>query len=110
MKTYVAKQFGDEKAKACIREITLAVRQLETFPKAGSCLEEIIEYPTDYHYLIVKPNYIFYRIEGNIVRIIRILNEKQDFCRYFLGLAVFPKREKITGKSRTHGVWQLPYS
>lgn len=87
VKTYVAKQFGDEKAKACIREITLAVRQLETFPKAGSCLEEIIEYPTDYHYLIVKPNYISYRIEGNIVRIIRILNEKQDFLQILFGIS-----------------------
>lgn len=57
------------------------------FQKRVLVLEEIIEYPTDYHYLIVKPNYIFYRIEGNIVRIIRILNEKQDFLQILFGIS-----------------------
>lgn len=51
------------------------------FPDEGPYLQDLIEYPTDYHYLLRKPNYIFYRIEGNAVRIIRILNEKQDFLR-----------------------------
>ena len=56
VKAYVAEQFGGDKAKACIKEITSTARQLEIFPQEGPCLEDIIEYPTDYRYLVVKPN------------------------------------------------------
>lgn len=86
IKTYVSKQFGGNKAKACVSEITSTVRQLELFPEEGLCVEDLIEYPTDYHYLVVKPNYVFYRVENDIVRVIRILNEKQDFLRILFGI------------------------
>ena len=56
------------------------------FPGKGSRLEALIEYPTDYHYLVVKPNYVFYRVEGDTVRVIRILNEKQDFLQILFGI------------------------
>ena len=82
-----SKQFGGDRAKICAREIATTVRQLEMFPDKGSCLQDLIEYPTDYHYLVVKPNYIFYRIEGDTVRIIRILNEKQDFLQILFGIS-----------------------
>ena len=87
IKTYIAKQFGEDKAKACVKEITSTAKQLELFPREGSCLEDLIEYPTDYHYLVVKPNYVFYRVEGDIVRIIRVLNEKQDFLQILFGIS-----------------------
>ena len=60
---------------------------METFPEEDPCLEDLIEYPTDYHYLVVKPNYIFYRIDDDIVRIIRILNDKQDFLQILFGIS-----------------------
>ena len=83
IKTYIAKQFGENKAKACVREITSTVRQLEKYPEEGPCVEDLIEYPTDYRYLVVRPNYVFYRIEKDMVKVIRILNEKQDFLQIF---------------------------
>lgn len=87
IKAYVSRQFGEDKAKVCVREITSTAKQLELFPREGSCLEDLIAYPTDYHYLIVKPNYIFYRIESDTVRIIRILNERQDFLQILFGIS-----------------------
>lgn len=86
IKTYITEQFGAERAKACIQELVTTARQLEIFPEEGLCLEGLIECPTDYRYLVVKPNYIFYRIEGDSVRIIRILHEKQDFLRILFGI------------------------
>jgi toxin ParE1/3/4 len=44
-------------------------------------------YPTDYYYLIVKPHSIFYRLEDDIVRIICILNKKQDFLQVLFGFS-----------------------
>ena len=87
IKAYVTKQFDEGKAKACVKEITSTAKQLGLFPGEGPCLEDLIEYPTDYHYLVVKPNYIFYRVEGDTVRVIRILNEKQDFLQLLFGIS-----------------------
>lgn len=87
IKVYVAKQFGEGKAKVCAEEITSTAKQLEMFPEEGPRLENLIEYPTDYYYLIVKPNYVFYRVEGDTVRVIRILNEKQDFLQTLFGIS-----------------------
>jgi len=87
IKTYVTKQFDKNKAKTCIRNITSTAKQLELFPGIGACLKDLIEYPTDYHYLVIKPNYIFYRVESDTVRIIRILNENQDFLQILFGIS-----------------------
>ena len=86
VKNYLARQFGIDKAKMGVKEITSTVRQLERFPEEGPRLSEWIDYPTDYHYLVVKPNYVFYRIEGDTVRIIRILSERQDFLQILFGI------------------------
>ncbi len=87
IKTYISESFGGDKAKNCVLELTKKVRQLERFPEEGRRLEEFLDYPTDYYYLFVKPDYIFYRIEGDTVRIIRILNEKQDFFQTLFGIS-----------------------
>ena len=87
MKNYLAKQFGTDKAKIGAKEITSTVRQLERFPEEGPRLGELIDHPTDYRYLVVKPNYVFYRIEGDTIRIIRILSERQDFLQILFGIS-----------------------
>lgn len=87
IKAYIVRQFGVDSAKGIMSEITLTARQLELFPEEDPCLEELIDYPTDYRYLVVKPHYIFYRNEGDTVKIIRILNEKQDFLQMLLGIS-----------------------
>lgn len=87
IKTYISANFGRDKAKDCVRELTEKVRQLERFPEEGQRLEELLDYPTVFYYLVVKPNYIFYRIEEDVVRIVRILNEKQDFLQILFGIS-----------------------
>ncbi|MCH5344456.1 MAG: type II toxin-antitoxin system RelE/ParE family toxin [Acetatifactor sp.] len=87
IKNYVTRQFGGDKAKIGVKEITSAARYLEIFPDEGPSLEDLINNPTDYRYLVVRPNYIFYRIEGDTVRVIRILNEKQDFLQILFGIS-----------------------
>lgn len=87
IKTYISVNFGKDKAKDCVQKLTKAVRQLEKFPEEGLRLEELVNYSTVFYYLVVKPNYIFYRIEEDMVRIIRILNEKQDFLQILFGVS-----------------------
>lgn len=87
IKSYLAGQFGDDKAKSIMRELTSTVRQLEMFPEEGLCFERLIDYPSDYRYFVVIHNYVFYRIEGDTVRIIRVLNERQDFLQILFGIS-----------------------
>ncbi len=87
IKTYISVNFGRDKAKDCVQELTKTVRQLERFPEEGQRLEELLDYPTVFYYLFVKPNYIFYRIEEDVVRIVRILNERQDFLQILFGIS-----------------------
>lgn len=50
-------------------------------------MPKLIECPTNYQYLVVKPNYVFYRVEGDAVRVIRILNEKLFFLQILFGIS-----------------------
>ena len=54
IKRYVAEQFGEERAETCVRDILSTIKQLGRFPDEGLDLGNTIEYPTDYHYLVVK--------------------------------------------------------
>ena len=38
IKTYISVNFGRDKAKDCVRELTKTVRQLERFPEEGKRL------------------------------------------------------------------------
>ena len=72
-------QFGEERAKVCLRDILSTIKQLEMLPDEGLDLGNIIEYPTDYRYLVVKPNYVFYRIENEIVKNCPCFKRKTGF-------------------------------
>lgn len=87
IKRYATDQFGEERAKVCLRDILSTIKQLEMFHDEGLDLGNTIEYPTDYRYLAVKPDYVFYRMENEIVKIVRVLNEKQDFMQILFGVS-----------------------
>lgn len=56
-------QFGEERAKACVQDILSTIKQLEMFPDEGLDLENMIEYLTDYRYLVIQPNYVFIELK-----------------------------------------------
>lgn len=84
IKDYVNAEFGDEVAHRVISKLTKDIRRLELFPLSGQMLSGIIEIPTDYFYLYSKKNYVFYRLEETRVKVVRILNEQQDYVQIFL--------------------------
>lgn len=77
---------NEEIAVKVLREITKTVRNLALFPYMGTELVKITGVLTDYRSLFCRHNYIFYRMEGNCILIIRILNEKQDYMRVLFGI------------------------
>ena len=87
IKASVIENFGDEElAKKCVRELLARINDLGVFPYMGRELEKSTGIPTDYYYFFLRPNYVFYRIEEDSIRVIAVLNEKQDYLRTLFGI------------------------
>ncbi len=76
---YLEEEFGSDVANIQLRELLQSIKRFEEFPLIGRPLMNIIDIPTDYMYFVVERNYVFYRLEKQIVKIIRILNTRQDY-------------------------------
>lgn len=95
MKDFITSRHGADVAQKSLRRITISARRLERFPEEGPSLAGLINISTDYRYLYVRPNYLFYRIEGNCVKIVRVLNEKQDIYNILFGLSTVTDEDPI---------------
>ena len=75
----IEENFGINVAKDVLLRITVQIRRLEQFPLSGVYLGEVIHSITDYRYIFVEKNYIFYRFERESIKIVRVLNQKQNY-------------------------------
>lgn len=58
---------------------------LTVFPNAGIPVEKYVSFPTDYKFVLANNYSIFYRIEDEVIRIVRILYSRRDFVRILFG-------------------------
>ena len=87
VKESIIETFFDEKlAVDTLKSITKSVRSLEAFPYMGRELILSGGVSTGYRYLFSKHNYVFYRIEQDKVRVVRVLHERQDYLRVLFGI------------------------
>jgi plasmid stabilization system protein ParE len=86
LQNYIIDNWGKDNAAQIIRIITVKVKDLERHPGLGVNLGKMIDFPTDYRYLFIEKNYVFYHLEGDAVYIVRIANERQDFMRLLFGI------------------------
>lgn len=82
---YITENWGERIAKQKLKKITTDIRRLEQFPLSGVNLGKIIDVTTDYFYIFIEKNYVFYYLEKDKIRIIRVLNEKQDYITHLFG-------------------------
>lgn len=68
-------------AQSTILKIVETYEDLANFPEIGIPVEKYVDFPTDYKFVLANNYSIFYRIEGKIVRVIRILYSRRDFVR-----------------------------
>ena len=71
-----------------ISKIIETYENLTTFQNVGIPVEKYVSFPTDYKFVLANNYSIFYRIEDEvvrIVRIVRILYSKRDFVRVLFG-------------------------
>ncbi len=68
-------------ARNTVEKIIETYEDLSKLPDAGISLERYVSFPTDYKFVLANNYSIFYRIEGEVVKVIRILYSKRDFIR-----------------------------
>ena len=82
IKTYIENELQNPiAAKNTVLKIIETYEDLANFPEAGISVERYVEFSTDYKFILANNYSIFYRIEGTIVKIIRILYSRRDFVR-----------------------------
>lgn len=82
IRDYIIVNWGENVARKILKKLTSDIRKLEEYPLLGVDLGKIIEIPTDYRYLFSEKNYVFYHLEFDKVRVVRILSEQQDYMMH----------------------------
>ena len=68
-------------AKNTILKIIETYENLATMPDLGIPVERYVSFPTEYRFVTANNYSIFYRIESETVKVIRILYSRRDFLR-----------------------------
>lgn len=64
-----------------VLNIVETYENLSTRAKADIPVERYVPFPSDFKFVLANNYSIFYRIDDNIVRVIRIMYSKRDFVR-----------------------------
>lgn len=85
-KAYITEELYNEQAAAgTVAKITKRIRQLSDFPEIGVLLSSIVDFETDYHFLVCGNYTVFYRIENQTVNIVRVLYGRRNFMKILFG-------------------------
>lgn len=92
-------QYGEGTAKTVIGSITSAIRGLADYEQRGPSVEKIFGVPSEYRYLFVARNYIFYRIEAIASESLIFTMKKENFMWLLFGVIQHHRKPSIIGKS-----------
>ena len=87
IKKHIDLRFGQDVTKKVLRTVTDRLHQLEQFEESGVSIRDLYGIDTDYRYVFVAHNYVFYRVETKVIRIINIYNEREDFMKDLFGVS-----------------------
>lgn len=86
IKCETEEKYGETIAKRILENMLKSIRQLMLFENKGISLNATIGIQCDYRYLYVEHNYVFYRVDDRSIKIVDILNEREDFMRILFGI------------------------
>ncbi len=87
LKLFLTEQFGEEVAVSSLKKITDKARNLQDNPGIGCDLSEMLEIETDYYSVYVNHNHLFYYIEGDVIIIAEMFDEREDFMYKLFGIS-----------------------
>ena len=80
-------EYGENIARKVIKTITIRIRSLRTLEEQGISMYDLYGVTPDYHRLFVAHNYVFYLIEGEMIQIVNLYHEKEDFMYKLFGIS-----------------------
>ena len=91
LKSVISQEYGGDKVKKIIKSITDAMRGFCDYEEKGSEVSNMFDVVSDYRYIFVSGNYVFYRIEDKYIRIINLYHKKEDFIWQLFGIDTTPQ-------------------
>jgi plasmid stabilization system protein ParE len=85
IKVYLEEEFDVKTASEKIKQLLISIKRFEELPLMGRPLMNVIDIPTDYMYFVLEKNYVFYRLEKETVKIIRIIDTRQNYLNILFG-------------------------
>ena len=85
IKVYLEEEFDVEIASEKIKQLLKGIKRFELSPLLGRPLINVIDIPTEYMYFVIDKNYVFYRLEKETVKIIRIIDTRQNYIGILFG-------------------------
>ena len=86
IKKDIKERYGKERANQFSKNISKSIAKLKDFPELGTSLKEKYNLECDYHMLFVERNYFIYRIFEDMILVLEIFNEKEDFMYQLFGI------------------------
>lgn len=91
LRSYIETNWGEDVATKVLRNMLKDIERLADFPLSGADLSHIINVSTTYRYVFSEKNYVFYRIDLDRIRIVRIIGEQQDIISQLFGSKIEPE-------------------
>lgn len=86
IKKNIKDNYGKEKANKFSEHISKTIADLKQFPDMGISMREKYDLDCDYYILFIEHNYFIYRMTNEIIFILEIFNEKEDFMKQMFGI------------------------
>lgn len=86
IKKSIKNNYGKERADKISSHISKTIAELKQFPNMGVSMREKYNLDCDYYMLYIEHNYFIYRIMDEMVMIMEIFNEREDFMRQMFGI------------------------
>lgn len=87
LKTYLLMEFGETCAKRVLGAVCDDIEKLAVFSEMGVNILAKHGIVSDYLCFVTHKNCVFYRVEGEFIRVIRVLDERRDYLRVLLGIS-----------------------
>ena len=85
-KAYITEELCNEQAAVkTVSKILKDIRMLSQFPESAPLLSSIVDFDTNYRFLVCGNYIAFYRLGENEVRVLRILHARRNFMQILFG-------------------------
>ena len=86
IKRSIKEKHGQVVADRVSSNISKRISELKEFPEMGISMRKKYDLDCEYYMLFVEHNYFIYRIMDDMIMILEIFNEKEDFMYQLFGI------------------------